>query len=179
MNRREQIEVAALNACQAADAYSIPVQPELVARNCSIDIEYKGFSDELSGVLVKNPEGAVIGVNSQHSRTRKRFTISHELGHFILGHAGKVFIDKHSINKRDSSSAFAVDVHEIEANQFAASLLMPRDLVLNSLNRLYTEELTRDEIIKALARLFEVSGKAMEYRLMNLGLIHPSDDEAA
>ncbi len=176
MNRREQIEVEAQGACLAAEAYTVPVRPERVARNCGIDIEYKAFTDDLSGVLVKHPEGAVIGVNESHSRVRRRFTIAHELGHFVLRHAGKVFIDKHSISRRDASSSFAADVHEIEANQFAASLLMPRELVFMALNSLYTDELSRDQIITALARMFEVSGKAMEYRLMNLGLIHPADD---
>lgn len=176
MSRREEIEVAAKNACLAADAFAVPILPELIARNCSIGIEYKAFTDDLSGVLVKNPDATVIGVNQFHSGVRRRFTIAHEIGHFILGHPGKVFIDKHSINKRDSLASFAVDVHEIEANQFAASLLMPRELVFKALDGVFTEELSRDQIILALARLFAVSGKAMEYRLMNLGLIHPADD---
>jgi Zn-dependent peptidase ImmA (M78 family) len=53
---------------------------------------------------------------------------------------------------------------------------MPRELVFMALNSLYTDELSRDQIIAALSKMFEVSGKAMEYRLMNLGLIHPADD---
>jgi Zn-dependent peptidase ImmA (M78 family) len=63
-----------------------------------------------------------------------------------------------------------VDAKEIEANQFAASLLMPAKLVRAHAARFGKGPLLEDEV-RHLAREFEVSEQAMTIRLTNLGLI--------
>jgi len=66
---------------------------------------------------------------------------------------------------------------EIEANAFAACLLMPRDFITADLKR-YTDfrgELVLDEGARQLlARKYMVSDIAMTYRLINLGFIPPA-----
>jgi Zn-dependent peptidase ImmA (M78 family) len=67
------------------------------------------------------------------------------------------------------------DYDEMQANAFAAELLMPRSFVLRAL-RAFTEEnddFTADELVEALASEFAVSSAAMGYRLMNLGITLP------
>lgn len=42
------------------------------------------LENEISGLLVINPSGTTIAYNQVESRVRRRFTVAHELGHFIL-----------------------------------------------------------------------------------------------
>ena len=47
-------------------------------------IEHMDFQDDLSGVLVSAADGsAIMGVNWNHHPNRRRFTIAHEIGHFV------------------------------------------------------------------------------------------------
>ncbi len=64
------------------------------------------------------------------STVRQRFTIAHELGHFFLHRASStVFVDAAPIFFRDESSSNGSQREEIEANAFAAELLMPEDAI--------------------------------------------------
>ena len=77
------------------------------------------------------------------------------------------------MNFRDGVSALASDREEIEANQFAAGLLMPRDLVEQAFEDL-TQRYRPERAADLMARRFEVSPQAMRFRLMNLALIDPA-----
>ena len=97
---------------------NLPIRVESVAQVLGVDIKYEPFSEDLSGILVKEPSRTVIGVNSSHAITRQRFTIAHELGHFILGHKGDLFIDKTLrspavVVRRDGKSSLGTDAEEI------------------------------------------------------------------
>jgi len=65
------------------------------------------------------------------------------------------------------------DIEEIEANTFAAALLMPEKIVFDHVVRLVRTEgdITRDILITELARAFDVSSEAMGYRLINVGVL--------
>jgi Zn-dependent peptidase ImmA (M78 family) len=136
----------------------------------------EGFSDDLSGVLIRKGETCTIAVNCSHSPLRRRFTIAHECGHLALQHEGEVFVDKHILNRRDSNSSLAVDEQEIQANQFAASLLMPRDEVVRYMDRLLQSYRSHAVLVELMASAFKVSKSAMEIRLVNLGLTSPDED---
>ena len=70
-----------------------------------------------------------------------------------------------------ASGCSATDAEEIEANQFAAAILMPADLVIGEARRLLKDPSATDaSIVPLLAQGFDVSDQAMEYRLVNLGL---------
>ena len=56
---------------------------------------------------------------------------------------------------------------ELEANTFAACLLMPKSLFLEK----YIELRFDIDLIEKLANLFQVSSQAVSFRLMLLGLI--------
>ena len=79
----------------------------------------------------------IIGVNSLHHPNRQRYTIAHELGHLELHRqliTSEVHVDKgFPVLMRDPKSATGTELHEIEANQFAAELLMPRTLIEQAL----------------------------------------------
>lgn len=155
--------------------YALPIDIESLITSRNISVTYEIFPEDLSGVLVKSSKGGVqIGVNARHSETRQRFTLAHELAHYLLKHQGDLFVD-HSVFRRDNRSSLAIDQYEIDANQFAAEILMPRDRVRTEFRKIYsTENIDIERTIKKLAKLFFVSPKAMEYRLVNLNLIEPA-----
>jgi Zn-dependent peptidase ImmA (M78 family) len=159
-----------------------PIPLEQLAELCRATIRYEPFDGEVSGMVHCRPDGSgVIGVNSEHSRTRQRFTIAHELGHLLL-HADEEFhIDeKRPLARRDALSSQAIDPREMEANQFAAELLMPAALVRSSWDALGqgTADVTSEQAIEELARTYRVSTLAMTHRLTNLRIISSDDDVA-
>lgn len=174
---RELIETLANQLLVSAGVISAPVIPARIAMYLDIPVEYDDFSDDLSGALIRKDNSSVIAINKNHSATRQSFTLAHELGHFCCNHKGDVFVDKVSINRRNATSSMAVDIQEIQANQFAASLLMPILFLMPSFFAVSSREKNRSKIISKLAIKFAVSKKAMEYRLVNLALISPPDDD--
>jgi Zn-dependent peptidase ImmA (M78 family) len=77
---------------------------------------------------------------------------------------------------RDGVSGQGTNAVERDANAFAAELLMPADLVMASLRRLWHQRpaLRLDGAVDDLADEFDVSPQAMRYRLVNLGLADPA-----
>ena len=161
---------------------SPPVPLERLAELCDAAIRYEPFEGDLSGMVHRRPEGSsVIGVNSSHSPSRQRFTIAHEIGHLLLHGDEEIHIDeKRPLGRRDELSSQAEDPREIEANQFAAELLMPESLTRQVVFNLVDDdpEVAVEEAIEKLARTFRVSQLAMTHRLTNLRIIS-SDDEVA
>jgi Zn-dependent peptidase ImmA (M78 family) len=79
------------------------------------------------------------------------------------------------INKRNDVSSQATEPEEIEANQFAAEFLMPQSFVVDAISRQMKAGIgSREELITALARDFDVSNDAMGWRLINLGVLSTS-----
>lgn len=133
------------------------------------------FDDDLSGLIYIDGQRPVIGVNSRHHANRRRFTLAHELGHFVLHRealAGQIHVDRRfRVLMRDENSASGTDGREIEANQFAAELLMPRAFVLAELGRRKAPLLDENAPLRAIARKFQVSEQALQFRMLNLGLV--------
>ena len=138
-----------------------PVDVEALAHACGLHVITAQFEDALSGVLVALERGAVIGVNSRHSNRRQRFSIGHELGHFLLDHHDRFHIDLGPDTAYGTPPGYDWR-SERAANDFAAELLMP--------TRLIEEAFTELPSPSALAERFDVSELAMSYRLQNLGL---------
>jgi Zn-dependent peptidase ImmA (M78 family) len=129
----------------------------------------------LSGALIRQRDTVVIGVNSRHSEARRRFTVAHELGHLVLRHQGaSIHIDQVMmyVSMRDSISSKAIDPNEIEANRFAAELLMPEPFLREDIGRATRHgvvDMLDDDFIRKLATRYKVSIQAMAIRLENLG----------
>jgi Zn-dependent peptidase ImmA (M78 family) len=106
-------------------------------------------------------------INARDSRERQRFTVAHELAHFLLhkenarkrkahrteGHVYDPFVYLEPSDRRE----------EVEANRFAAALLMPPNLFKPAFERL-------DRDPRTIARLFGVSSNAVEIHAANLEL---------
>jgi Zn-dependent peptidase ImmA (M78 family) len=149
-----------------------PVPVEQIARQLGAQLTYEAFEGDISGMLFRDGDRTVIGVNSRHAPTRQRFTVAHEIGHLQIHKGQPVFIDRFvRVNMRDGQS----NVEEREANGFAAELLMPRSLIPQEIDRVVGKrrDLTLPELVLALSERFEVSSAAMQYRLSNLGMVDP------
>lgn len=157
----------------------IPVDVEVIARSLGATIIYEPFDGNLSGSLIKEAGSTpVIAINTSHHPNRQRFSIAHELGHLQLHATRKkedhVFLDRPFRALRSEVSSLGTDRREVEANAFAAALLMPEVAVFKAAARLVREG--RDEpaaLASELASSFGVSEQAMTYRLINLGLLEP------
>jgi Zn-dependent peptidase ImmA (M78 family) len=123
-------------------------------------------------MLVVKGEHAIIGVNEAHHLNRQRFTLAHELGHFLLHHsASSVFIDASPVFFRDETSSDGSKLQEIEANTFAAELLMPEELLRKFINNQPLDAFD-ERAVRRLAAQFGVSAQALTIRLTRLGLIN-------
>jgi Zn-dependent peptidase ImmA (M78 family) len=151
---------------------SAPTPVEKIAKALGAQVRFSPFDDELSGMVYIKDGVPIIGVYSLHHPIRQRFTIAHELGHLEL-HRQMITVNVH-VDKsfpalmRDSKAATGTELIEIQANQFAAELLMPRTLVEQSLaGRQF--DIEDDKPLEELARKFRVSKQAVEYRIRNRG----------
>lgn len=151
----------------------LPVPVEKIARSFGADIVYESMSGEISGMLVPVELGSwVIVVNKDHPEVRRRFTIAHELGHLLLHgyvtpHADKSF----KVRRRDTASSDGSILEEIEANQFAAELLMPEDMLLKKFREEgldYAPVLEEDSQLAEIAEQFKVSRQALSIRLSSI-----------
>jgi Zn-dependent peptidase ImmA (M78 family) len=171
---RENLEAKAEKTLRDTDTFRVPVAIDLVAQRLNLTMEGGALGEDVSGMLIIRGERGAIGYNSGHARVRQRFTISHEIAHFLLhakrGGKPQLFIDRYVAFRRDSSSSSGVDRDEVEANQLGAALLMPRKLVQQAIRN---NELNLDDedAISFLAKRFQVSSAAMTNRLANLGIL--------
>lgn len=174
-----RIEEAASRVLRKCKVSAAPVNILKVAQLLGARVAFEPFDEELSGMLVRKDDQIIIGVNSRHPKTRQRFTIAHELGHWQLEHPGELFLDKTlrnkpvSIKKRDQRAAQGSDKQEIQANAFAAAILIPESLLIATVKKHLSSDdgYEVDGLIGKLAKEFEVSSRAMEHRLTNLGMM--------
>lgn len=152
-----------------------PVHVESLAESMGFQIARHRFDGPESGFALRDGNQSIIGVNIQTSRRRQRFTVAHELGHLLMHEGRPLTVDQAvlRIDLRNEVSSMATDLQEIEANTFAATLLMPDEIVLDYATILMRSngEINRDDIIANLARTFDVSIEAMGYRLISLGIL--------
>ena len=71
------------------------------------------------------------------------------------------------INRRDEVSSQATDVEEIEANRFAAELLMPYDMIIDDLTR-SALDIEDEAALKELSERYRVSLQALTLRLRSV-----------
>jgi Zn-dependent peptidase ImmA (M78 family) len=154
------------------DIKSPPAPVERIAKALGAQVRFAPFDDELSGMVHIKDGLPIIGVNALHHPNRQRFTIAHELGHLELHRdmiTAAVHVDKaFPALMRDSNSATGMEKIEIEANQFAAALLMPRGMIKEVLaGRQF--DIEDEGPLEELAKKFKVSKQALQYRIRNLG----------
>jgi len=156
---------------EKAGVRSIPVSVEKIARFLGIEIRYVTLDDELSGMVFIKDKAVFVAVNALHHPNRQRFSIAHEIGHVVMHKSmleGKVHVDKGiKVLMRSGISSTGTVNEEVQANRFAAELLMPKDVLVAMLTDKIID-IDDDEPIEDLARKFKVSKRAMEHRISNI-----------
>ncbi len=149
----------------------VPVDVHMVTEECGASVSEEDLEDSVSGFLVIKDGNGIIGVNRRHHPNRKRFTIAHELGHYLLHRdAASVFVDATPVFFRDEVSSEGTRLQEIEANTFAAELLMPAEILRQRVGDQLID--IHDETpIRRMATEFGVSAQAITIRLTRLDLI--------
>ena len=158
-----------------------PVDLDAIVGLLGLTVEYdSGLEDrDIIGEILFSEDRPLIKINPFQNayKVRERFTLSHEIGHYCLhSSANKNFVDSRNTMSRSGSYW---DKFESEANNFAAQLLMPKDLLISEGRKIidaYKLEESKQSMparlfVEQTSGIFGVSSKAMEYRLKNLGVI--------
>jgi Zn-dependent peptidase ImmA (M78 family) len=121
---------------------------------------------EVSGLVLREGAKVYIGVNKRHSLTRRRFTLAHELAHALLHDGKKVHYDeKFRVDYRSEISSQGTDVEEMEANFFAACVLMPRKFLEVEPTVRELDAVDSSNAVALLAGKYQVSAHSMSIRL--------------
>lgn len=153
-------------------AENFAIDLEKIANILGLNIIPKDLDDDISGYLEKNN----IFINKNHKENRKRFTIAHEIGHFLYKH-------QDNIKFRQAISTYTEEelIEEKLANNFSANLIMPEKQMKALVVKFYEDnEISlssglsnseREELIEFISKKLHVSKIAASYRLFNLGLV--------
>lgn len=150
----------------------IPVDVRGLVLALDLNFELKPLPEGVAGRLikVKNEIGKyLVQIAIDDHPRRQRFTIAHEIAHYILH---RDLADKIEDSKWYRSSLS--DSYERQANLFAAEILMPQDEIEKRMDRFKTGEIS----YKDMAREFFVSPAAMEIRINEVGHILQEKNQA-
>lgn len=128
-----------------------PISLKIMCTYLNLKYVKMSLSQNTCGSLLRSSEGNFIFINENHSYTRRRFSLAHEIGHYCLGHESDVS-KLNDYNRRE----------EIHANRFATSLLMPDELFYY----IHKENFS----IKAMAQWLRVSMIAVAIRCQEFGI---------
>src|SRR6266700_3429838 len=105
--QRKDIEREARKLLETNAITRAPVPVENLAKALHIDVRYSEGSEDVSGALIRDGASVVIAVNSAQHENRQRFTIAHELGHYLLHKVKLHFDEDFRIDYRDATSSDA------------------------------------------------------------------------
>lgn len=141
----------------------LPVKIERICRACGVTTYKCVMPDDLSGMIVKRAaeRDAKAFIDKEEPGVRQRFTLAHELGHFIertvIAKDDEYGFEEVRMGGRREKDYFP---HEFFADEFAGAILMPEAKV---------KEFQSDgKKVEEMAQLFDVSVSAMRMRLDNL-----------
>ena len=149
-------------AIVARHVSSYPVKVGELAEELGIKVVRSPMPPKISGLIQPSTEarsGFEIRVNKYEVPERQRFTVAHEIGHFLLHRQdiGSGVVD--SIMYRSTLTS----KKETEANRAAADIVMPSDAVRRELHRL--GGINVPGVVEEMAAIFRVSVPAMKVRL--------------
>jgi Zn-dependent peptidase ImmA (M78 family) len=138
---------------------SIPVKLASLAKRMGLKVIASTLPVGISGEIRPAAEGYVVSVNRHDSSRRQRFTVAHEIAHFLL-HRDQIGagISDDALYRSSLS-----DRREAEANRLAADILIPRAQLDRRAESF--QHLPQDELVSVLAEEFDVSDIAMKIRL--------------
>lgn len=142
-----------------------PVDIIHVANKLGLTVmEHRFNEDDIYGALITKNTQKVILVNPDISKEKQLFTIAHEIGHHFLHEKDKDLYYKNNSLREDKL--------EKEADDFAADILMPENIVRSLYHLMHSYDLPLKEnvIMENFMKYFGVTKKVVEYRLKRLEL---------
>lgn len=137
----------------------LPIDLGTISRVVGVRFQDADLDDDTSGALLKEPDrDPVILINAAHGELRKRFTMAHEIAHFLRTRDDA--LEYRRVAFRRTVFVNGLTPEEEYADEFAASLLMPEGMVRG----LHADGLVDWE----LANRFGVSRAAMRRRMREL-----------
>jgi len=141
---------------------SAPVNVDGLAEDLGLAVRKTWLDDDISGEIVRAQDRYEVNLNARDAETRQRFTLAHEIGHFLYHRdlIGDGLDDDRAYRSTNKGRYFNTRIgptHETEANKFAANLLMPWPLI----EEMQALGLSR----KQMAARLKVSEHAMAIRL--------------
>ena len=169
----EKIEIIATEIREMFGLKETPTQIANILNKVGFKIYSLEMDETLSGRIgIANEFKEILGskkilqINSKDNRGHQRFTMAHELGHYIFDYDGhNRYANAYSLAEDDVNSP-----GEIRVNRFAAALLMPKNIFIDKYTARKTLGLDEVSICKSLAEEFEVSETAVSKRIVELGL---------
>ena len=135
-----------------------PVNVFALAEYLGLSVQEEIMDDNMSGYLEFRFGQWVAGINALHHLNRRRFSLAHEIGHYLLHRTRVDRFDDEVFTRRVGSK----NPMEREADRFAAGLLMPAD----AFRRIVESGV---KTVSDLANHFGVSSQALRFRAENLG----------
>ena len=158
-SREWQLLTKEQKAVIEAHQNSFPIKVGAIAKDFGIDVKKSTLAASISGEIKETDGQVVIRVNRHDVKERQRFTLAHEIAHFLL-HRDKIgdgIID--DVLYRSGLS----DAQEAQANRLAADIVMPWGLIQKSLEKY--GDLKPEQKIELLAQESEISTTAIKIRL--------------
>lgn len=123
------------------------------------------------GKIIRGNSKTLIKVNSNiQFEERKRFTVAHEIGHFLLHDKLDLEIHDETPNTlnwfNNAEQQAKKGIQEWEANDFASELLMPEDIIRKAV---FKKKFSPD-LVKELSERFKTSLTSIIYRLLSLNI---------
>ena len=143
-----------------------PVKLGQLAKDLGVAIKVSSMGTGISGQISREGNQYVIRVNRNEARERQRFTVAHELSHYLL-HRNVIDSSPEGIKDTVLYRSGKPEQIEFEANRLAAEIVMPMSLVDKELRSSFGGLVT-EATIESLASRFEVSKAAMEIKLSTL-----------
>lgn len=164
----KKAEDAALTILKENFITSAPVPIEELIEFHGLGLILSDFSDgEISGVI--DLKKRYLYINSLDSPPRRRFTIAHELGHWVLHQPELSTNQELAVLYRRPIGREENDRIEQEANCFAANLLVPEGLLRDVIHSKKSESFEGSRNAY-LAKIFNVSESVIGYRIKFLGI---------
>ncbi len=140
----------------------VPVQVGLIAERLGLEVISLTLPTDISGLIRKKANGAFeIHVNNTDSAVRQRFTVCHEIAHYLLHRS---LIDSEGITDNILYRSKLTNRQEAEANKLGAAILLPWPRITEWHNERYGRG-PHKENIEQIASAFRASSLAVGFRL--------------
>lgn len=149
---------------EAVERYlnEVPVKLGALATDLGVDVKISSLPLNISGQISKTAAGYEIKINRHESRQRQRFTLAHELAHFLI-HRDTIDRLGGTLTDNVLYRSGAPENIEFEANRLAAQIVMPEKALRQEYSK-YGDQIS-EAMVELLAEHFGVSKAAMEIRM--------------